>query len=122
MTAVPLHVPAPRRSAHVVRLLRPPAGPVPRGPGAVPVGDPAARAAVDALSAREREVLLQLAEGLSNAEIAARLYVSPATVKSHVAAVLAGLRVRDRVQAVIVAFRAGLVPLADARPTCPCCW
>jgi DNA-binding NarL/FixJ family response regulator/class 3 adenylate cyclase len=84
------------------RLIEQFARAAPPAPGAVPE-------ALDELTGRELEVLRLLARGLSNAEIAAELVLGENTIKTHVASVLRKLGLRDRVQAVVLAFETGLV-------------
>ena len=78
---------------------------VPAAAAATPQRDPL----LDDLTPREQEVLRALAEGLSNAEIAHRFFLSEATVKTHVRRILTKLHLRDRVQAVVYAYETGLV-------------
>jgi len=71
-------------------------------------------AALDVLTEREREVMVLVARGLSNAEIAQDLFISPATAKTHVSRVMMKLAARDRAQLVTMAYECGLVTPGDA--------
>jgi DNA-binding NarL/FixJ family response regulator len=88
--------------------------PTPHGHGAhvqqLPLGSPARRRS-DELSPREEEVLQLIADGLAPNEVAERLYISPRTVKNHLASAYAKLGARDRTDAVLRAVRRGIIRL-----------
>jgi DNA-binding NarL/FixJ family response regulator len=105
---------SPRVTRRMLELFAPrlPSGGVPAGAGEDQEADITARE-LAALTPKERDVFDQLALGLTNAEIAAKLFVSEATVKTHVGGVLRKLGLRDRVHAVVYAYETGLLSPGD---------
>ncbi len=98
----------PRVTAEMIRRFGTPRPPAP-DPLAPDASAEHARALLDTLTEREREVFDALAEALSNAEIAERMWLSESTVKTHIGRVLGKLGMRDRLQVVVFAFRNGLL-------------
>jgi DNA-binding NarL/FixJ family response regulator len=76
-------------------------------------------AALDALTEREREVMALVARGMSNDEVAAQLFMSPLTAKTHVSRILSKLGARDRAQLVVLAYELGLVEPGEPREPRP---
>ncbi|GAB3623809.1 response regulator transcription factor [Mariniluteicoccus endophyticus] len=105
---------SPRSTARLLERVRPAlGGGAAAAAGAQPGLSPADRRVLAELTPREQEILVAVARGWTNLEIAERLFISMPTVKTHVSHVLAKTGSRDRVQAVLFAFRTGLVAPAD---------
>lgn len=83
-----------------------------------PAGEPQQAAALEVLTAREREVLALIGAGLSNAEIARELFITPLTAKTHVSRIIGKLEARDRTGLVVLAYESGLIT-PGARPPRP---